>query len=412
MFLAILTLLVALGLSGCSAYFSVMGLSAIFSGSYYSILILGSTLEIAKLISTSWLYNNWQTANKLLRAYLLTATIILMIITSMGVFGYLSKAHLEQGTTAGQAIDRISYIDQSIESRKSEVEQARTTMKQLDLVIDQALLKGKSEQTAQAANWLRGTQKKERDTLTEIIEKRTSEIRKFQEEKAPLTAEIRKLEVEMGPLKYVAELIYGDKSKDNFDKSVRWCILAIVFVFDPLAVLLLIAANSNLKRKDSETSDDNSTPITPEIRTIEKIIDRPVEVIKEVEKLIHVPMEVEILKEVFKDRLVYVNESDTTDGKYYYAIGQIGFGTTFPDKKHLSKYFIRIDSNPIKVYEHSDIEWILVDQTVLDRENIDMYILYVIDQIGIGKIKLNDLTEFEIGKVEEKLKQHVSHNIS
>jgi len=410
MFLAILTLLVALGLSGCSAYFSVMGLSAIFSGSYYSILILGSILEIAKLISTSWLYNNWQTANKLLRAYLLTATIILMIITSMGVFGYLSKAHLEQGTNAGQAVDRISYIDQSIESRKIEVEQARTTLKQLDFVIDQALLKGKSEQTAQSANWLRGTQKKERDALAEIIEKRTSEIRKFQEEKAPLIAEIRKLEVEMGPLKYVAELIYGDKSKDNFDKSVRWCILAIVFVFDPLAILLLIAANSNLNKKDS--SINAASTIEPEIQTVERIIDRPIEVIKEVEKLIHVPIEVEIFKEVFKDRLVYVNESSINDGKYYYAIGQIGFGTTFPDKKHLSKYFIRIDSNPTQVYEHSDIDWILVDQTVLDRENIDMYILYLIDQIGIGKIKLNDLTEFEVGKVEEKLKQHVSHNIS
>jgi hypothetical protein len=415
MIFGFLTLFISLTIAGVAAWFSIEGLMAIFSASALQIAIMAGTLEVGKLLTASWLYRYWHTAGLLIKTYLTIAVLVLMLITSMGIFGYLSKAHLDQAGVSGDAIatvdrldgqisreenkitilqDRIAsingtgsfnladsirqqesirdgawaqvqgdidYNQQQISSVRAQLttdlqgldsreENLDKRLSELDRAVNELRNKGVEtietdsggvfrsaevetiDYVAQASS-LREIQQTERDeianqksdlnnqrqqlraqstadmktfqdaidryreqaqgtmnsanaeinrlrnqsvqsqddTLVQIDEYNTQidsiydTIASLKEEKFEAQSIVRGLEKEVGPIKYVAELIYGDGSQDYLDKSVRLFILMLVFVFDPLAVILLIAANQtlmkygiNLEKDGPDDAEDNT----------------------------------------------------------------------------------------------------------------------------------------------------------
>jgi len=242
-------------LSAVAAYYSVMGLIAIFSTAIIPIAIMGSVLEISKLVSASWLYRNWNTAPKMLKYYFTVAVTVLMLLTSMGIFGYLSKAHLDQAVPTGDVASQVAILDEKIKTEKENIDAARKALTQLDSQVDQTISRTTEASGADRAVAIRRGQAKERASLQAEIATSQAKIGKLREERAPIASELRKVEAEVGPIKYIAALIYGDTLDDTLlESAVRIVILLIIFVFDPLAVLLLIAASreSMLKHKIEE----------------------------------------------------------------------------------------------------------------------------------------------------------------
>lgn len=255
----VIALLVALVLSGVAAWYSIIGLTAIFAAAFWPVVIMGTALEVGKVVTASWLYRNWDIAPKVVKYYLTTAVIILMFITSMGIFGFLSKAHIEQTAGAADNTIAIQQIDSRIERENKKISDSETVIQQLDNAIkvlqDAKRLKGKDGAIA-----LREKQKPERDSLQTNITEAMNEIDKLQDEKTKLSVEQAKLEAEVGPLKYIAELIYSNADKNQLESAVRWVIIILVLVFDPLAVLLLIAANIGLQNKQPVLKQTTPVP--------------------------------------------------------------------------------------------------------------------------------------------------------
>ena len=352
MFIAILTLLSALSISGVAIFYSVIGLATIFPGAFWPVVIMGSVLEVGKLVTASWLYRNWQQTRFLLKTYLTIAVVVLSLITSMGIFGFLSKAHLEQNLAENTITQRIEIINSKISSEETYIkrqlkiiERAENTLsktgtsnkealeleqqglkdvqdkfktllavetntvkdlndrlKVLDKDVSDVLTANKSFfNEEKAAAELKASQKEERASInkniaeaqdrikilkddyavdTAVIKKRIDVLRegniddksqvnaqievaeanilKAQNniddliiDREPLEAKMIKLEAEVGPVKYIASLVvdWGITTEVNTSEAVRWVILIIIFVFDPLAVLLLVAANQSLIRR-------------------------------------------------------------------------------------------------------------------------------------------------------------------
>ena len=251
----------ALGLSACAAYYSVMGLVAIFASAVVPIFIMGTLLETSKLVVASWLYRNWKAVPVLLKSYFTVALIILMLLTSMGIFGYLSKAHLDQAIPTGDVSAKLALIDEKIKTEKENINANRKELTQLDAQVDQTLARTTEASGADRSIAIRRAQQKDRARILNEIGQAQTKIAKLNEERAPIASEVRKVEAEVGPIKYIAALIYGDNPEDDLlEKAVRWVIILIVSVFDPLAVLLLIAANWQQKRDKEELE-----PVTKEV---------------------------------------------------------------------------------------------------------------------------------------------------
>jgi hypothetical protein len=221
----ILTLLSALLLSGIAAYYSIIGLAAIFTGAFWPIVFMGSVLEMSKLVTASWLYRNWKICPILLKSYLTFSVVILMIITSMGIFGFLSKAHIDSTMDAGVNSVEIKTI----------LQQEKIVKERLDYLLSRA----KDPSTAS-------------NRLDRQIQDTQRELSQLNKQKLPLLKENNKLEAEVGPIKYIGDMIYGTDDENGLDKAVRLVIMLIMVVFDPLAVLLLIAANMSIKQRSDE----------------------------------------------------------------------------------------------------------------------------------------------------------------
>jgi hypothetical protein len=375
MFIAILTLLSALSISGVAIFYSVIGLATIFPGAYIPVVIMGGVLEVGKLITASWLYRNWRFTPFMLRTYLTTAVIILSLITSMGIFGFLSKAHLEQNLASDTLIQRIQILEDKIDSEKNSIVRQNAVIDRLENSIDRtsgtadgdievqqsiiadanqnlktlltvetntvkdlndrlkvldknvsdvltttksffneekasAELKASQKtereliavkvaeaqdriaelkadhkaETAQAKTVIanmragsqdnKGTYTADIDTAEQKIFDAQGRIDMFIVEKQPLEKNMLTLEAEIGPVKYIAALAvdWGWTDKVETNKAVRWVILMLIVVFDPLAVLLLIAANQSLMRR---FPPDNPKP--QEIVDLEKPDDEGID---------------------------------------------------------------------------------------------------------------------------------------
>jgi|FreactcultuFSWF8_1027224.scaffolds.fasta_scaffold02138_2 hypothetical protein len=251
-----LTFLTALALSAVSAYFSVVGMASIFPGAYWPIILMFSIIEVAKVVTISWTYRNWDNAPHTLKYPFICGVVVLMMFTSMGIFGFLSKAHLEHSADVGPIVDKVALIDEKIRIEKDNINEYRKNIKQLDDTVDQIMGRSDSERGAENSYRIRKTQSKERNELASNIESSQKNINNLNEEKAPYSNQLRKAESDFGPIKYVAELIYGSDDRSIIDKAVRLLIIMIVSVFDPLAVLLLIAANYSLHREQNTDIDE------------------------------------------------------------------------------------------------------------------------------------------------------------
>ena len=245
MILGVLTLFTALAISAVAAYYSIIGLIAIFSAAVIPIAVMGVVLELGKLVTASWLYHYWKKVPKLLKTYLISAVVILMFITSMGIFGFLSKAHIEQTTITSDKSLEISSVQSEIERHKKDIFRAEQSLQ----LLDNALIKYTDLGAVTKGLNARKEQQGERDELNESIQSATDKIATLTKKQFRLKKEQLQIESEVGPIKYIAELIYGESTQSVIEDAVRWVIIIIVFVFDPLAVLLLISANITLKEE-------------------------------------------------------------------------------------------------------------------------------------------------------------------
>ena len=361
--MALLTLLTALSISAVAIYYSILGLAAIFAGAAIPIMVMGSVLEVGKLVTASWLYQNWKVAPKFIKAYLSIAVVVLMFITSMGIFGFLSKAHVEQTSLGTIGTEKLATINEKLLRSENRINRWSSDIERLmsgedvrvDILIDKELVeldklyaridsekqalrdqadkdielqnnrlkqaqerkeadiaaaqerfkgafskKGLDEAIAKAtANELAVAsaaqkliveiQNKLKEDLAKVdakyaeqitsietiindyksqantktgdiegkiialedqIEAEQDKIDQVNEDKIVLMSKQAQLEVEVGPLKYIAEFVYGQEANQNLlEAAVRWVIIIIIIVFDPLAVLLLIAANMSFIRR-------------------------------------------------------------------------------------------------------------------------------------------------------------------
>ena len=243
-----LILLVAVLISAIAAYYSVVGLTAIFAAAVIPVMIMGGALEAGKIVATVWLHNNWQRAGAWFKLYLIPAIVFLMLLTSMGIFGFLSKAHSDMALTSGDVTSKIALYDEKIKIQRENIEANRRALKQMDEAVDQVMGRSSDERGAERAVQIRRSQQKERTRLLSEIEQSQKAITSLNEQRAPIAAEVRKVEAEVGPIKYIAALIYGDNPDQNLlEAAVRWVIILIVIVFDPLALTLILAGNKQIE---------------------------------------------------------------------------------------------------------------------------------------------------------------------
>jgi hypothetical protein len=248
MFLSYFTLFTALSLSVVAAWYSILGLTAIFASAVIPIIIMGGILEVAKVTVTVWLHEYWHRCRLLMKCYLVPAVCMLMVITSMGIFGFLSKAHSDQNLISGDAQSKIAIYDEKIKTQKENIEANRKALKQMDEGVDQVLGRSADEKGADKAVALRRAQQKERVRLQNEILQSQKSIAELNDARAPIAAEVRKIEAEVGPIKYIAAFIYGDNPDANLlERAVRWVIIILVVVFDPLAIMMVLASTESMK---------------------------------------------------------------------------------------------------------------------------------------------------------------------
>ena len=294
--LSTLALITALTLSGIAAWYSVVGLTAIFAAAVIPIIIMGGSLEVAKVVTTVWLHRYWDKCKWAMKTYLTGAVIVLAVVTSMGIFGFLSKAHMDQGIPTGDVAAQISLLDEKIniqkeliKSERENIESARRALSQLDAQVSARLDRGTSEASAERSVQIRAAQRRDRQAYTKEIdeaqvriEKSNATIQSLSLEKAPLATQYRKIEAEVGPIKYIAALIYGD-NPDNatLERAVRWVIILLIFVFDPLALMLVIASISSYKwefdeKKEEPKYEKDDGPLTDiQIEQIKQSVEEP-----------------------------------------------------------------------------------------------------------------------------------------
>ena len=279
MILAYLLLLTGLTISAVAIYYSVVGLTAIFSAAAIPIIIMGSALEVGKLVCASWLKANWERTPRFMKYYMTVAVVVLMLITSMGIFGFLSKAHNDQTLVSGDVGSKIAIYDEKIKTAKENIEADRKQLKQMDEAVDQVMGRSQDEKGADKANNIRRSQQRDRSALAKDIEANQKQIASLNDEAAPIRAEVRKVEAEVGPIKYIAAFIY-DRTPDEsmLERAVTWIIILIVIVFDPLAVIMLLAAQMTFawkkEEKDALDYESDDGPLTEEqIEQIQESIE-------------------------------------------------------------------------------------------------------------------------------------------
>ena len=282
--IAWLALLSGLTISAVAIWYSVAGLVSIFAAAVIPIIVMGVALEISKLIATVWLKLNWTRAPFFIRTYLLIAIAVLMLITSMGIFGFLSKAHSDAGLVSGDVMAKISVYDEKIKTSKDNIDANRKALKQMDEAVDQVMGRSQDEKGAEKAVQIRRSQAKERGRLQTEIAAEQKAIASLNEARAPIAAEVRKVEAEVGPIKYIANFIYGDNPDANIlEKAVTWVIIIIVVVFDPLAVILLLASQYSFQwfRNAREEEEELLLHKTVPLHEPEPVVDEPIQQVAE-----------------------------------------------------------------------------------------------------------------------------------
>jgi hypothetical protein len=467
--IAWLALVSGLTISAVAVWYSVAGLISIFAAAVVPIAVMGVTLELSKLVATVWLKQNWTIAPRLIKSYLLVAVAVLMLITSMGIFGYLSKAHLDQNISTGEVQAKISIYDEKIKTAKDNIDANRKALKQMDEAVDQVMGRSNDEKGADKAVQIRRSQQKERARLLSEIQTEQKTISQLSEERAPIAAEVRKVEAEVGPIKYIAALLYGDDPDQNLlEKAVRFVIILIVVIFDPLAVVLLLASQYSFQwfRKVEESNpasyEPDNSPLSEEqvsqIKESANAFNLPTnDAVSKDESspndphppgwMFTVPprypnneQEVEELQQALIDGKNQVIGESVTDEDFKEAIrnwkeanpndslkhqrkllqtgviselpwetelkkarmGQmIGHGTQLPASSQKGDFFVKIDTQPSKLYKFNGASWIPVDKSNSDEYAYDTkYIEFLIESVSNGSYDPDLLNETEKEQIE------------
>ena len=243
MFFGLLTLLTALAISTVAAWYSIIGLMAIFAGATTAIMIMGIVLEIGKLICASWTFTNWKKCPVIMKTYFIIAVVVLMLITSLGIFGFLSRAHITQSNPTSLMEERIERIELKVNQRQVQIGRYQGRLDTLDQALQRYIELGAISKGLAKI----GAMDNETNLLKTKIQGLENEIDGLMDEKYELKTNLSLAEVETGPIKYVASMLYDEVSASELETAVRWIIILLIFVFDPLAVVLVIAANISLR---------------------------------------------------------------------------------------------------------------------------------------------------------------------
>ena len=270
MFFGLLTLLVALAISTVAAYYSIVGLMAIFAGAKFAIAIMGIVLEIGKLVVASWTFQNWKTSPLSLRFYFIISVIVLMFITSLGIFGFLSRAHIEQSSPTTLLEERVERVDLKIEQKQTQIDRYQGRLNTLDQALQRYIELGAISKGLRKI----GEMDNETALLKIKIEGLECEIDCLSDEKYEFRNQLNLAMVEVGPIRYVASMIYDEVNETQLEEAVRWIIILLIFLFDPLAVMLVIAANISLRdyRKERKMATKTVT-VMPDLSDKE-VIDK------------------------------------------------------------------------------------------------------------------------------------------
>lgn len=462
-------LFVALLISTVAEYYSIAGLVAIFSAAPIPVIVMGAVLAIGKIVATVWLKINWHRASWQYKVYLVPAIIFLMLLTSMGIFGFLSQAHSDQNLISGDSQAKVAIYDEKIKTSRDNIEANRRALKQLDEAVDQVMGRSTDEKGADKAVAVRRAQTRERTRLLAEIAAEQKVIAKLSEERAPLAAEVRKVEAEVGPLKYIAALVYGDNPDQNIlEKAVRLVIILIVLVFDPLALVLILAGNKQLEWARSEKKaatppppgetvppadqvNDDPDPApgpepkvdnheylkqpfvhfkdlkpqvaprplrerTPEMDEItQNIVNSPKLDLANVAATINEavnsaqPVPVSKIIEYHSDSNVPVRqvvEDYVIPARPDSNPVDAGFGTAFSSNPKKGDLFLRVDYLPNKLFRYNGTKWIEIDKNLTDSYAFnEEYIRFLIDKINNGEYNVEDLSDTEQEQIREYLKR-------
>ena len=457
---------VALSLSAVAAFYSIAGLAAIFAAAVIPIVIMGSILEAAKLVVTVWLHEYWSRCRLAMKLYLVPAVFFLMLITSMGIFGFLSKAHLDQAVPTGDVAAKVQFIDEKIKTEKDNIEAARKALRQMDDAVDQTMARSNDEKGADKSAALRRSQARERGVLQNDIATAQKKIAALNEERAPIASDLRKVEAEVGPIKYIAALIYDDNPDANLlEKAVRWVIILLVIVFDPLAIMMLLAATESHKweraqpaipKKQEETDnagklDDNVEPDAKDMDGLDErssVLNDPVvmaippehwggqdltahlEKKHNVEETVLPAEEIDdtdpekqarrAWKELNPNDTIHRQEQLLEEGKIarlpwedlltaqaddVAQFTNVDFGTKFPENPGKGDAYIRVDHLPTKLFKWNGVKWIEVDKNTTDSFAYnDNYIDHLIAKISSGEYDPELLNPGERDQIEQRLR--------
>ena len=457
MFLTYTMLVVAIALSAVAAFYSIVGLTAIFAAAVVPIVIMGTILEIAKVVVTVWLHEYWRQCRLLMKIYLVPAVFVLMVITSMGIFGFLSKAHLDQTVPTGDVAAQVQLIDEKINNERDTIANARSLLAQLDkAVVDisnapDREVNGRVISSAERALQVRRQQARDRANLTKTIEQAQARIVTLQEEKAPFARDLRKIEAEVGPIKYIAALIYGDNPDANLlEKAVRWVIIILVAVFDPLAIMMLLAATESHKwtrQRREEKPNDSMAPVLPADHGVAPDSPGPVSqdhgspgtvvppqpqetdvgitsditspaepappesqaylyVDPSIQASVEQPSAVQASAEPSSDQIPPAVDEDQPDHGDWQP--RIDFGTVFPENPRRGDLFVYTGEIPTKLFKFNDRIWIVVDKEKTDvYSHNDAYVDFLIQSISRGEYDPDLLTQAERAEIESRLRREM-----
>jgi hypothetical protein len=366
--IAYVTLFAALSISVVAAWYSLMGLAAIFASAPVAVIIMGSSLEFAKVVTASWLYNNWNKTPILLKSYLTVAVCVLVFITSMGIFGFLSKAHIDQTINVGDNSVVITRLEQQITREETIIADSTKVIAQLDQAV-QTLMDYDRVRGKDGAIAVRQSQKEERAELASIIAQSQSVIDDLEEQKLELSKEQIALEAEVGPLKYIAELVYGDEAKDHFDEAVRWVIIIIVFVFDPLAILLLIAANQSLKemRDEKERLEEEQKKFTVATEQVGDFTELSTDRVQEVD----IPEGMDTVPEVSPGDATHVEISTAEEEMSPTSTIQVDTSYTYPEAIDEVKQIVKEDEDTLWEKFQKRREWKEPNSGIVQHEYVE-----------------------------------------
>jgi flagellar basal body-associated protein FliL len=432
MFLSYFTLFVALSLSAIAAWYSIIGLTAIFAAAAIPIIIMGGVLEVAKITITVWLHEHWHQARWLMKLYLVPAVVVLMIITSMGIFGFLSKAHLDQSVPTGDVAAQVSLIDERIKTQRDNIDAARAAIKQMDDQVNERLARSTDDRGAERAVQIRRQQARERAALQNEIAQAQAEIARLNEQRAPIASELRAVEAKVGPIKYIAALIYGDNPDSNLlERAVRWMIILLVIVFDPLAIMMVLAATQSLKwHRESAAAappveplyEPDDGPLTnDQLQQLDESVAAP-EPKKSVleqhpyltQPFPHFENIQPMVAPVMPDKPVFVDDESSFEEISGDSVAELPenvriadttYGARFPENPKKGDLHVRTDYMPTQLYKYIGTRWIEIYKNTTDSYAYNSaYIDFLIEQIEQGAYDPDLLTDSEREQISTKLR--------